>query len=108
MSVVKTSEGRVRRWVLVTVVAVGLAGVTGWMLAIGDRGVQVAAILGFPIAVLGMLVAAVGQIRPLPRCFLADLGQGEPHRLTGRCPAGLFEDASPSRVGLARLLCSAQ
>ena len=61
MLVVKTLGGWSGRWVVV-VAAVGLAGVTGWMLAEGDRGVQIAAVLGFPIAVLGVLVAALGLL----------------------------------------------
>lgn len=48
--------------VAVVAAVVGLAGVTGWMLAEGDRGVEIAAVLGFPVAVLGVLVAALGLL----------------------------------------------
>jgi hypothetical protein len=62
MSVVKMLRGRRGRWVVVAAAAVGLAGVTAWMLAEGDRGVEIAAVLGFPVAVLGVLVAALGLL----------------------------------------------
>lgn len=62
MSVVKMLRGRPGRRIVVVAAAVGLAGVTGWMLAEGDRGVEIAAVLGFPVAVLGVLVAALGLL----------------------------------------------